>query len=333
MASQDSRLILVTGGTGYVGSVLVPALAKHYRVRTYDSQLFGNSIAGTPNVEAVQGDIRDMVQLELALEGVTDVIHLAGIVTDELVDINPEKAKAINCDALQGLLELCGQHGVERFILMSSSSVYGGIRNAMETDAPQPMTEYARQKLAQEMIVKESSHSFHKNIIRSATLCGPAPRMRLDTIVNTFCKQAWFDNRITVWGGRQQRTNVHVAGLVTFYLWLLRQNAQRVSGETFNITSGNHTALALANRVRQIMASKWCGRKTSIEVDTTKSDLRSYSMLASKARRWGWRPHTTIDNAIMENFAWFAAGGVDNPNDDIYYNNRRLGPAMMGASR
>ena len=321
---MNERLILVTGGTGYVGSALVPALAEHYRVRTYDSQLFGNAIVGTPNVEAIQGDIRDWEALDQAVKGVTDVIHMAGIVTDELVDINPEKARHINCDALVGLLILCNTHRVGRFILMSSSSVYGNIENATEETVPQPQTEYARQKLAQEELVEANSVLLPSTIIRSATLCGPAPRMRLDTIVNTFCKQAWFDKRITVWGGQQVRTNVHVNDLVEFYLWLLDQTPQDVSGRVFNVTSGNHRAVDLANMVARIHGS------ARVEVDADKVDHRSYSMLATRARDWGWKPTGSVEQAVRDNFEWFRQGHIVNPNDDLHYNNRRLAPMMRG---
>src|SRR3990167_6795678 len=86
---KTDRLVLVTGGSGYVGSVLVPHLARiGYRVRVLESMLFGNPIAGEEGVEFLKGDITDRVAVKNALEGVTDVIHLAGIVTDDLVDMN-----------------------------------------------------------------------------------------------------------------------------------------------------------------------------------------------------------------------------------------------------
>ena len=327
MAKNTNRLILVTGGTGYVGSALVPELAKHYQVRTYDSQLFGNTIASTHNVEAIQGDIRDTHHLELAIKGVTDVIHLAGIVTDELVDMNPAKAFQVNCVALTGLLALCGGHKVRRFILMSSSSVYGNTVNATETDVPAPLTEYARQKCAQEEVVAANNAVLPATIIRSATLCGPAPRMRLDTIVNTFCKQAWFDKRITVWGGQQVRTNVHVADLVRFYLWLLEQKSQRVAGEIFNVTSGNHSALELGYLVAEMYSPGEIADRM-VDVDETKVDPRNYSMSGDKVKQWGWKPKGSIVQAIQDNFAWFAQGQVERPDDDIHYNNRRLAPMM-----
>ena len=321
---MKDRLILVTGGTGYVGSALVPVLAQSgYRVRTYDSQLFGNSIAGLDNVEAVQGDIRDWVALEQAMKGVTDVIHLAGIVTDELVDMNPERAREVNCDALMGLLALCAGNSVQRFILMSSSSVYGNIINANEADTPQPLTEYARQKLTQENLVIAQGCLVPSVIIRSATLCGPAPRMRLDTIVNTFCKQAWFDGKISVWGGQQVRTNVHVGDIVGFYTWALDQVAW-FDCQIFNVTSGNHRAIDLANMVARIHG------KATVEVDATKVDHRSYSMLAARALDWGWRPQYSVEQAVRDNYEWFREGHIVNPNDDLHYNNRRMALIMRG---
>ena len=105
MVSRLNRKILVTGGTGYVGTAIVPKLARKYPVRVYCSMHFGNAISWVPNVEFVKGDIRDAIALRQALVGVTDVIHLAAIVTDELAAMNPSLAKDINIGGMETLLK------------------------------------------------------------------------------------------------------------------------------------------------------------------------------------------------------------------------------------
>jgi len=302
----------------------VPALANYWPVRAYDSQTFGNAIAGTPNVEHVQGDIRDWDSLGRAMEGVTDVVHLAGIVTDELVAQNVEKARQINCDAMMGLLVLCDAHNVRQLILMSSSSVYGNTDGspADETMTPRPQTQYGLQKWGQEKMVLANTSLTPAVIVRSATLCGPAPRMRLDTIVNIFSKQAYFDKVITVHGGDQYRTNVHVADVVELFTRLLNTPTAMVNREIFNITAGNHTALEIARIVQKVAGG-------DIQVDADKRDPRSYRMSAAKLRNTlGFKPRRTLEDAVRDNLAWFQAGHIADPNSDLWYNNRRMAPMM-----
>lgn len=327
---MPNRLILVTGGSGYVGSALVPVIARRYPVRTLDTESFGNSIAGTPNVEFIKGDIRDDRAVSDALKGVTDVIHLAGIVTDELVDMNPVMAVEVNNTAMRGLCALAVDAGVKRFIYASSSSVYGAQQKVCTEDTePMPMTTYAKTKLEGERILSAFTKAMTTVSVRCATLCGPAPRMRLDTIVNVFSKQAYFDGKITVHGGDQYRTNVHVQDVAHFYAFLLDVPAAHIAGDVFNFTRSNDSALELAQMVRDVAAK--IGLAPELFVDTGEHDPRSYRMSAREAILYlGFVPSYTLADAVFSNFEWFKAGKIANPNDDLYYNNRRMAPLMRG---
>ena len=321
---DNERLILITGALGYVGSVLTPAVAKLYPVRAYDSMMFGNHLEGTPNVEFVKGDIRDGDLLRRALDGVTDVIHLAGVVTDELVDMNVSLAKEINVEAMKALCRLCSEASVQRFIYASSSSVYGSQDSVCtEETRPEPMTPYAFQKLEGEKLLR--GWSFLAVSIRLATLCGPAPRMRLDTIVNIFSKQAYFDKEITVWDGSQWRSNLNVRDAARIFLKLLWVCPSLIAGETFNATTGNNTARELAEKVASVVHS------AGVFVDSSKHDLRHYRMDASKAERvLGWAPQHSIREAVLDNIEFFRSGGIEDPEDDIYVNTRRMASFMKG---
>jgi len=328
---MTDRLVLITGGTGYVGSVLVPMVAKKYPVRVFCNQLFGNPIAETPNVEFIEGDIRDENTLAVAMRGVTDVIHLAGVVTDELVDMNPGLAREINVEAMNSLCQIAKTAGANRFIYASSSSIYGAQDEiADETMLPNPMTEYAKMKLAGETILNNyQSLDFTVCSVRCATCAGPAPRMRLDTIVNVFCKQAYFDHRINVHGGGQWRTNIHVEDAAAFYTRLLDADPELIQGEAFNVTAENHHAIEIARIVRYLAGEY--GLPASISVDTSKQDPRNYRMTAKKAEQvLGWQPRHDMTCAINDNFRWFKAGGIEEPDSDLYYNNRRMKEFVKG---
>lgn len=319
MTVIKDKLVLVTGGLGYVGTVLVPHLAKKWPIRVYDSMMFGNSIEGTPNVEFIKGDITDWWTLGKALARVTDVVHLAGVVTDALVDMNPQKAMKVNEQATRSLCRLALSAGIRRFVYAGSSSVYGARDEpAKETDEPKPMTKYAETKLNAERICLEHNGAMTVTSIRSATCCGPAPRMRLDTIVNVFCKQAFFDGAIYVEGGDQWRSNVHVMDVARAYEAILDAPREEVAGEIFNVTHSNMTALEIAEIVLKAIPA-------DITVDVDKKDNRHYKMDASKIRDiLGWSPVRDITKAAIDNRNWFIRGGVPNPNDPIYWNTRRM---------
>ena len=148
MNKQDKKHILVTGGCGYVGSVLVPKLAAKYPVTVLDSLLFGNHLPPLKNVIVVQADIRDNAMLKTALAGITDVIHLAAIANDPTSDLDPAITYSVNRDAIKELVKAARQSGVRRFINASSSSVYGVKEEESVTEdlTLEPITLYARLK-------------------------------------------------------------------------------------------------------------------------------------------------------------------------------------------
>ena len=328
MANQGHEMILVTGGTGYVGSVLVPRLAREgYKVRVYCSQLFGNSIEGLEDVEFIQGDIRDTTLLDKAMEDVTHVIHLAGVVTDELVAMNPSLAYQINVEATGELCRIGLSHKISRLVYASSSSIYGSVDHDVTEDAiPCPITEYGQMKLDGEKVIREFREQFTVTYLRSATACGPAPRMRLDTIVNIFSKQAWFDHHITVHGGGQWRSNIHVEDVAKAYHALLQAAPHLVHDQAFNCTRSNLQALVIAQMVQS--AYETFGG-CAIHVDSSKQDPRNYRLSTQKLiNTLVWYPWRSIYQAIQDNFTWFQSGGIQEPNSDLYYNNRRMASMM-----
>ena len=325
------RLVLVTGATGYVGTVLVPLLAQKHRVRCFDSQQFGNSISETPNVEFRVGDIRNRPECWRALVGVTDVIHLAGIVTDDLADLNRHMTFEVNVQATEGLLQMARVSGVSRFLYASSSSVYGTtLQDATEDMQPLPMTFYAETKLmAERFVIFSNKPDFVTTAVRCATCAGPAPRMRLDTIVNVFSKQAFYDPFVNVHDGTQWRSNIHVKDAAEFYISLLDRPVAEIGGEVFNITGENHSAEDIAGTVAEV-AKRWLHKEVEVRIDKTIRDERQYRMSYAKAQALlGWEPKRSMAKAIRENFDWFTAHPRMDPNSDLWYNTRRMKDVVM----
>lgn len=326
------RRLLITGSTGYVGTALAPKLAKKFPVVSYDLQAFGNLIADVPGITSVQGDIRDTKKLlDLVREQqITDVIWLAGIVTDELTDMNVARTREINVDSLRNALDAFAGIPLNRFLLMSSSSVYGTTAQpATEDTLPKPMTAYAQSKLDQELVLREHAMSPYC-AIRSATLMGPAPRMRLDTIVNVFSKQAWFEKKIVVHDGTQWRSNVHVYDVVACFERLLAADLRKIDGKVYNLVQSSKTAIDIAEDVRVgVGLVTGAVREISIEVDKTKTDNRHYRMVARNLLTdFSWKPNIGIATAAADNAMWFHNGNVKDPNSDIYVNTRRMAASM-----
>lgn len=313
--------VLVTGGSGYIGSRLVEKLSRDYDVVVLETMLFGNPINHMKNVKFIKGDIQNEADVYAALDGVSHVIHLAGIVTDELVDLNMERGYEINVDGMVTLCNASLSCGVERFIYASSSSVYGVCDvPANEYTIPNPVSAYAKTKLVGEEVLKVYNN-LNWAIVRSATACGPSPRMRFDTIVNVFSKQAYFDKRITVHGGSQYRSNIHIEDITDLYIHLLDNDVNRV---TLNAVTSNHSAAQLG-----LMAASISDKEPELVIDTTVTDTRSYKMATDLliTELTGWRPSRSIEDAIADNYKFFKDFKAD-PDNSLFYNTRRLANFM-----
>jgi len=285
MASNDLK-ILVTGGAGYVGSALVPKLLdRGHQVAVLDLYLYGDdalaAVRGDPGLREVRGDLRDPDTVANALRGCHAVIHLACISNDPSYDLDPELGKSINYDAFRPLVRASKQAGVKRFIYASSSSVYG-IKDEPEVTEEltlEPLTDYSKFKaLCEQELEEEREPGFVTCTIRPSTVCGYAPRQRLDVIVNILTNHAVNRGRIRVFGGSQKRPNIHIDDMVDLYLFLLDQPDEKIDGKIYNAGYENHTLMELAEIVRKVV-----GEDLPIDVEPT-DDLRSYHVSSKKMR-------------------------------------------------
>lgn len=324
MANSRFETVLVTGGAGYVGSVLVPKLlAAGHRVRVLDLYLYGehvlDSVANDPRLEQIKGDIRDKATLERSLTGVDAVIHLACISNDPSFELNPTLGKSINYDAFFGLVELSKVAKVNRFIYASSSSVYGikDTPNVTEDLPLEPLTDYSKYKaMCETVLLAAREPGFVPLIIRPATVCGYAPRLRLDLTVNILTNHAVNNRKITVFGGRQLRPNIHIEDIAELYVEALTWPDEVVDGAIYNAGYENHSVADIADMVRSSIGS-------DIMIETVPTDdNRSYHISSDKLfQTVGFRPKRTIRDAVDSIVQAFDNGLIPNSlTDDRYFN-------------
>jgi nucleoside-diphosphate-sugar epimerase len=259
-----------------------------------------------------------------AMQGCDAVIHLACISNDPSFDLDPALGKSINFDAFRPMVRIAKELSVKRFIYASSSSVYGvkEEKNVTETLSLDPLTDYSKYKAECELILQEEAvPGFETVIIRPATVCGYASRLRLDLTVNILTTHAYFNKKIKVFGGEQLRPNIHIADMVAAYLCVLDADKNKVDGQTFNVGYQNLPVAEIAELVKQSFAQE----DIAIEVVPT-NDNRSYHVSSEKIKKeLGFSPTHTIQHAINDLKEAFAKGLVNDPfTNEIYYNIKQM---------
>lgn len=319
------KKIAVTGGGGYVGSALVPYLVTQgYEVKVLDLFLYGekglDEANGSPLLKKVKMDIRDSQRLRKELAGMDAVIHLACISNDPSFELNPRLGKSINYDAFPALLEAVRENSVKRFVYASSSSVYGvkKVSHVTEEALCEPLTDYSKYKMLCEETLRSADMGACKwTVVRPATVCGYAPRMRLDLTVNILTIHALARKEITVYGGGQLRPNIHIRDMIELYRILLEAPSEKIHRETFNAGYENETVMKLAEKVKEEVGDP----SVTIRVEPT-DDHRSYHIDSEKIKRTlNFAPRHTIPDAIRSICDAFREGRMPNPLTDARYYN------------
>ena len=323
--------IMITGGAGYVGSALVPRLlASGHQVIVYDNGWFGmfhDYKDETGRLMRVMADIRDLPLFSRWVAGCDTVIHLACISNDTSCALDEKLSTSINYDAFRPLVVASKLMGVKRFIYCSSSSVYG------VSDAPEitekhilvPLTLYNKYKgMCEPLLFAECNDTFCGTIIRPATVCGFAPRMRFDLTVNILTNHAIQKKEITVFGGNQKRPNLHISDMCRVYETLLDAPAEKIAGQIFNVGTQNMTLDEIAGLV-QLIVKEEMGIDAPI-AHKTHTDDRSYHVNSDKIKNvLGFVPQFTIADAIRDLCAHFKAGEFqDSLTNPVYLNVQQL---------
>jgi len=291
--------ILITGGCGYVGTVLTQQLLMDgHQVTVVDTQWFGNHLTPHPNLAVHKQDIREVDAIPLG--GVEALLHLANIANDPGVELNPTLSWEVNVLAGQQLIDHAARSGVKQFIYASSGSVYGVKDEPQVTeDLPLvPISVYNKTKMVAERVLLSYQDQLQVHCIRPATVCGWSPRMRLDVSVNMLTLQALKNGRITVFGGQQTRPNIHIQDMVRVYQHFLAK--PELPSGCYNAGFENISILEIAERV--------IARIPAEIVVSESNDPRSYRQNSDKLQATGFLPKYSVDTAIEEVIEKYSSG-------------------------
>lgn len=324
--------IVVTGGAGYCGSRLVPQLLdKGYNVTVYDIMYFGSDTLPLdhPNLKVVEGDIRDIQKITDAFMGCNTVIHLACISNDASFELDEYLSKTINFEAFEPMVLAAKNTGIQRFIYASSSSVYGVSKKPHVTEEHPlvPLTLYNKYKgMCEPILQTHTDNQFTGIIFRPATVCGYAPRQRLDLSVNILTNHAVTNGKIRVFGGKQLRPNLHIQDYCDLVELLIKAPINLVQGEVFNCGYQNMSIMEIALLVKDVVEEMLPRRGPISVVTEPTDDIRSYHINSEKiSKTLGFIPKYSIKDAIRELVSVFQEGKLPNSmTDDKYYNVRTL---------
>ncbi|MDQ3671025.1 MAG: SDR family oxidoreductase [Actinomycetota bacterium] len=325
---MSPRAVLVTGGAGYVGSVLVDDLLRRGRsVRVLDALSVGDGHSllqawGGPGFEFVRGDVREPGVRAAALADVDAVVHLAAVVGDPACARDPERAREVNLGATVDLVNEAAGAGVRRFVFASTCSNYGKMQDgnvlATEEWELRPVSLYAETKVAAELeVLAGSTGELATTCLRFATVYGTSPRMRFDLTVNEFARDAFLNHELVVYGEQFWRPYVHVRDAVTAISAVLEAPAESVQGEVFNVGNSRE------NYRKQDLIGFLLDRipETVVERVAQADDPRDYRVGFDKIEsQLGFATNRTVPGGIDELVALLRSGAISDPFADVYRN-------------
>ena len=321
------KSVLITGGAGYVGSILTGKLVKeNYDVKVVDSLVFGNdgisSLIDDKKIKFFNMDIRETNKLSSILNDIDCVIHLAAIVGEPLCKKVPIAAKQINEFATKNLVNICKRKNVKRFIFASTCSNYGSSLEIVDELSPvQPISLYSECKVnSEKFILDNNTKNFETCILRFATAHGLSPRMRFDLLVQEFIRDAIVDKKITIFGADFWRPLIHVEDMANACISILNAPSKLVSGEIYNVGSDNenYTKKQLAEITKRSIPD------TKIEINESKDDPRNYKVSFEKIKnKLKFQVTKSVENSVIEIIREIKSGNLD-PRDSEFSNMSKL---------
>jgi nucleoside-diphosphate-sugar epimerase len=331
--ARRHETVLVTGGAGYIGSLLVRRLlARGLQVCVLDALLYGDSalrdVLKHPNLALVRADLRRPDAMAHAFRQVDAVVHLGAIVGDPACDLDPYFTTQINVDGTRAIAALCKSNGVRRLIFASTCSVYGASDDILdEGSALNPVSLYAKSKIASEqLLLSGHDDAFAPVILRFATAYGHSPRPRFDLVVNLLTAKAVAGDPITIHGGEQWRPFVHADDIARAVILALDAPLQTVAGQVFNVGSNdqNHQLSDIGVTIKELIPD------ADITTSLLSVDRRNYRVRFDKIRAaLGFRPIHQLRPSISTLRAALDSGSIGPYHDDYYNNYQFLRAAML----
>ena len=292
--------ILVTGGAGYIGSMLVPALLNNsYKVTVIDNFMYKQNglahICENKNFEIINGDIRNLKLMKSLIDEHDIILPLAAIVGAPLCNKDPYAAQSINHDAIIEMFKICSAN--HQIIMPTTNSAYGSGKENNYCDEKaklNPISKYAIDKVEVEkhLMKRENSISY-----RLATVFGMSPRMRIDLLVNDFTYRAFHDSAVIVFEGHFKRNYIHVRDVVSAFIYGIN-NFEKMKSEIFNVglSDANLSKLDLCKAINKQLPN-FTFVEEKIKQDP---DQRNYIVSNLKIEKAGFKPRYSIDDGVKE---------------------------------
>jgi nucleoside-diphosphate-sugar epimerase len=280
-----------------------------------------------PQLKIIQGDVRDTPRVAQACVGQDALLHLACISNDASFELDEALSTSVNLDSFEPIVLAAKDAGVKRFVFASSSSVYGvsDSPDVTEDHPLVPLTLYNKYKgMCEPLLLKHTTTDFVGVVFRPATVCGYAPRQRLDLSVNILTNHAVNKGKITVFGGAQLRPNLHVQDYADLCELLLNAPDQKIANGIYNCGFQNMSIMDIALIVKKVVEQEFPEKGEIPIAVTTSDDPRSYHINSSKIKReLGFEPKHSIEDAVRSLCKAFRDGQLPNSFDDNKYFNVR----------
>ena len=313
--------LLITGGAGYIGSVITNlALQQGYQVKVVDALWFKKDIPlihmNNPNYQFIKGDICDKNVAKKIIKDVDFIINTAAVVGDPASKKFPDLTYKTNYEACINLAELAKENKAKGFIFFSTCSNYG-IANGLANEETElnHLSIYAKAKVKAEEYLMNDINGLDWIICRLSTVYGVSPRMRFDLTVNDFTMNAYIKKYLDIFLPYSHRPYIHVYDVAKIIMELLK-NFEKVKNNVFNIgfNGENYQKIQIANIVKENIPD------TKIEIVKTGSDLRDYQVDFSKLKKFLNIQNTyTIKNGVEEILEILKNKIITDPYKDYYY--------------
>lgn len=320
--------VLVSGGAGYIGSVLVRLLLEEgYKVRVLDNLSFGGEpivdLLNNDNFEFIKGDVRNRKDLNKAVEGVDFVAHLAAIVGDPACAKEPQKARETNLQGSKNLYQAANSAGVKRFVFASTCSNYGKMDGngayVDENSKLAPVSLYAETKVETEkfLLSQPESNLCKPIVLRFSTVYGLSPRPRFDLTVNEFTKDLAMGKELVVFGEQFWRPYCHVVDLSRSVIAAFQAPEDKVAFDVFNVgeTSENYQKQMIVDEILKVIPD------AKIKYVHKDEDPRDYRVSFQKIQdKLDFKISKRVPDGIAQIKRAVNDGFIKNPDDGKYRN-------------